>query len=168
MTSKLDTRNAGTCALALSAMLMAMAFVPAGSWAQSADAAPDLQVTPDFGVSVSDLGTLKPNGVRHVSVEEARRLIEAYPDFIVLDVRTRREYRKGHIFNALNVNYFALNFRKRIASLDPSKTYIVHCKSGHRSGRAAPILKEEGIEQVIHMDGGFDGWKDAGYPVVTG
>ena len=112
-----------------------------------------------------EIGVLKPNGVRHVTVEEAKDLLDANPHFKVLDVRTGGEYGGGHIAGALNINYFSLNFRKKIRELDKSATYVVHCKSGHRSGRAAPIMKEEGIDAVIHMDGGFDAWKDAGFPV---
>ena len=48
-------------------------------------------------LDLNELGTLKPNGIRHVSVAEAKQLIEADTDVVVLDVRTGREFRHGHI-----------------------------------------------------------------------
>ena len=116
--------------------------------------------------TIEETGTLKENGVRHVSVDEAHALIAAYPDIVVLDVRTRSEVRRGHIEGAKNINYFSRKFGKRIKELDPEKTYLVHCKSGHRSGRAAPLMRKAGITTILHMDGGFDAWKKAGHPRV--
>lgn len=116
---------------------------------------------------IASVGILKDNGIRHVTVTEASELITNHPDIVVLDVRTGREFRNGHIDGATNINYFSLRFRRNIGELDTSKTYLVHCKSGHRSGRAAPIIKNAGIDMVIHMDGGFDVWKKAGLPVST-
>lgn len=117
--------------------------------------------------NITEISTLKPNGIRHVDVTEAQTLITTNPDIIVLDVRTGREFRAGHIDGAININYFSLSFRGKIRELDATKTYLIHCKSGHRSGRAAPIMKAEGIDVVIHMDGGFDAWKEAGLAVAT-
>ena len=90
-------------------------------------------------LDLNELGTLKPNGIRHVSVAEAKQLIEADTDVVVLDVRTGREFRHGHIEGAININYFSWSFRDKVAELDKNLTYVVHCKSGVRSGWAAPI-----------------------------
>lgn len=134
-----------------------------------------LLVTSSFGVSGAlaestdplSIGTLKQNGIRHVSIDQGKDLISNNPDIIVIDVRTGFEFRRGHIGRAININYFSTRFRRQIRNLDPEKTYLVHCKSGHRSGRAAPIMKAEGFTNVIHMDGGFDAWKKAGLPVQS-
>ncbi len=115
---------------------------------------------------ISTIGDLKPNGIRHVTVQQAHQLIIYHPEIIILDVRTKGEYKSGHIKGAKNINYFSLSFKKRIEGLDPSKTYLIHCKSGHRSGRAAPIMRDAGISAVLHMDGGFDAWKEAGLPIA--
>lgn len=117
--------------------------------------------------AINEVGVLKSNGIRHVSVDQAKTLIESAPEIIVLDVRTPREYRAGHIEGAININYFSLGFRGEINKLDKTKTYLIHCKSGHRSGRAAPIIKNAGIANVIHLDGGFDAWKAHGYPQIS-
>lgn len=108
------------------------------------------------------VGVVKENGVRHVTAVEAAQLIESRPDIVVLDVRTEREFKAGHIETAQNINYISSKFNNHISALDPNATYLVHCKSGNRSGRAIPIMKNAGLENLIHMDGGFDAWKKAG------
>lgn len=115
-------------------------------------------------LDLSVFGTLKSNGIRHVTVAEAKQIIETHPEVVVLDVRTGREFRNGHIKGAININYFSWSFREKIAELDKNLTYVIHCKSGGRSGWAAPILKSFEITSVVHMDGGTDAWIEASYP----
>ncbi len=118
------------------------------------------------GVAV-EIGSVKENGVRYVSSEEAASLIGQRPEMIVLDVRTAGEFRGGHIEDAINVSYFSLSFRKRLKELDPNAAYLVHCKSGHRSNRSVAIMLSKGIKDITHLDGGFDAWKDAELPFVS-
>lgn len=87
-------------------------------------------------------------------------------DTIVLDIRTAKEFEAGHIKGALNIDYFADDFKQRINALDKSKTYIVHCKSGGRSGRSMELFQALGFQNILHLESGFRGWQQAGLPVV--
>lgn len=122
---------------------------------------------PNEPTDPASIGTLRPNGIRHVNVSQSHDLISADPSIIIVDVRSGMEFQRGHIDGAININYLLPRFRNHLSGLDPDKTYLVHCKSGHRSGRAAPIMKAEGFSNVIHMDGGFDAWKKAGLPIES-
>ncbi|NNU17236.1 rhodanese-like domain-containing protein [Parvularcula sp. ZS-1/3] len=113
-----------------------------------------------------DIGTPK-NGVIHLTAEEAAEVLKANPDITVLDVRTRGEYRAGHIEGATQINYFAPGFRERLEKLEKSNAYLVHCKTGGRSSRAVRILKDLGPETIYHLDGGIVAWRKAGLPTVT-
>ena len=84
---------------------------------------------------------------------------------MVLDVRTPAEFKQGHISGATNVDFKATDFRKRIGQLDKSKTYLVHCAAGGRSTQSLPILKEQELKSVYHLDGGFNGWKKEGLAI---
>ena len=97
---------------------------------------------------------------------EADALLKEKPDVVVLDVRKPEEFNSGHIEGAINIDYFAADFDDRIAALDPTATYLLHCKSGGRSGNTLPLMRASGITNVHHLDAGFDGWKDAGLKVV--
>jgi len=103
--------------------------------------------------------------VLHVSPAEAAQLIEQNTDIKVLDVRTGWEYKRGHVKGAENINYYSFSFKKSLNKLDKNTIWLVHCKSGVRSGRSIPIMQEAGFQSIIHMDGGFDAWREAGLTV---
>ncbi len=101
------------------------------------------------------------NGVLHVNAEEAQRLLSERTDVRVLDVRTIGEFKQGKIEDAINIDYYADDFTEQIKSLDPQTTYLVHCRSGVRSGKSLAILQNVGINKLIHLDGGFNAWLEA-------
>ena len=102
------------------------------------------------------------DGVRDVSAVQASEILTAFPDVKVLDVRTAFEYRRGHIENAVNVNYYSLRFRKNLDRLAIDAIWLVHSKTGVRSGKTIPTMKELGFKHIIHMTNGIDEWRDAG------
>jgi hydroxyacylglutathione hydrolase len=81
----------------------------------------------------------------------------------VLDVRSPREWKGGHIPGAQHI--YLGELRKRIAEVDKSKPIAVYCASGYRASTATSILKQEGFADVSNVPGSFQGWKKAGFPV---
>jgi rhodanese-related sulfurtransferase len=106
-----------------------------------------------------------PPAVRHADARQAAELV-ATNAVIVLDVRTPREFAAGHIAGATNLNYLGGDFSDRLAQLDPSKTYLLHCAVGGRSTNALPKMARLGFTNLIHLDGGFKAWQAAWNPVV--
>ena len=53
--------------------------------------------------------------VKHVTASEAQTLLKDNPDFKVLDVRTKGEFKRGHIDGAIRVNYFSTKFKRNSA-----------------------------------------------------
>ena len=103
--------------------------------------------------------------VTNVQADVAAKLV-AEGKVIVLDVRTPAEFAEGHIAGATNINFMAKDFAAEVGKLDRDKIYLVHCASGGRSKRCLPQLKELGLKQIYHLDGGFSAWEDAGKPVA--
>lgn len=102
---------------------------------------------------------------QHVSAKQAYDLLSSNKDIVVLDIRTAREYNRGHISGAQNIDYYDDAFTEKLGSLDREKTYIMHCKSGGRSGRSEEIFMKLGFKNIIHMNKGFDDWIDTGLPI---
>jgi rhodanese-related sulfurtransferase len=48
---------------------------------------------------------------------------------------------------------------------DPTAEIVLYCGGGYRSALAAENLQLMGYDHVISMDGGYRGWKEAGYPL---
>ena len=67
---------------------------------------------------------------------------------IILDVRTEREFKKGHIEGSINISLGTI--RTRYIELDASKTYITYCSHGIRSMEVKAILKGKGFRKVFN------------------
>lgn len=80
----------------------------------------------------------------------------------LIDVRTPKEYKSGHIENAVNIHLYDQDFKERINKLDKQKTVYVYCKAGGRSAEAVEALKINGFNHIVELDGGTDAWSDAG------
>jgi rhodanese-related sulfurtransferase len=48
---------------------------------------------------------------------------------------------------------------------DESKQFIFYCAGGFRSTLATATVRDMGMTNVSHIDGGFDAWKRSGAPV---
>jgi rhodanese-related sulfurtransferase len=84
---------------------------------------------------------------------------------VVLDVRTGKEFKNGHIEGAQNIDFSQPDFEKQLQALDKSKAYLVHCQAGGRSEASMKFFQKLGFESIYHMDEGYAGWEDAGKPV---
>ena len=112
------------------------------------------------------IGTAQ-NRIQKVSPQQAQKLIQRNQnksDFVVLDVRTPYEFQTGHIANAKLLNFYDSGFQTQLAKLDRNKTYLVYCRSGHRSGRSFELMKKLGFTNIYDIVGGIIRWKQEGLP----
>ena len=101
--------------------------------------------------------SLEPNA----EIEEFSKLI-SQPGVVLLDIRTAQEFNDGFIENAQNIDFYNEQFANEINSLDKEKVYALYCRSGHRSGLALKMMKENGFQSVCHLDGGIINWAESG------
>jgi len=87
-------------------------------------------------------------------------------NLIVLDIRTAQEFSVEYIPNSILIDFYNNNFSKNLDKLDKSKTYLLYCRSGNRSGRAKAIMRKLGFQKVLNIVGGIRLWKYKGFPVV--
>ena len=114
-------------------------------------------------VSPQDRAPTAPK-VKRIGVEEFDKL-RLNKTNIVLDVRTAREFKSGHIPGAVNLDIRSPDFDKRVTELDKSKTYLVHCAAGGRSARACKEMEGMGFKELYDLQPGFMGWEKAGKPI---
>ena len=50
------------------------------------------------------------------------------------------------------------SFINEISKLDKSKIYLIYCRSGNRSSKAATIMDSLGFKKTIDLEGGFLRW----------
>ena len=108
------------------------------------------------------------------SVDQVRgRLTD--PKVQIVDIRDPRELEKeGTLPGALLAPRGMLEFWVDPASpyfkpvfADESKEFILFCGAGWRSALATKTLRDMGMTNVAHIDGGFTAWKKADAPMVS-
>lgn len=107
--------------------------------------------------------------IEDIAPKQAHRMIRdnrGDPGFVILDVRTPREFEEGHLRGAVNIDYHAEDFRERIDGLDRDRTYLVYCRSGARSSSAYRLMEEMGFGSLYNLQGGILQWNQAGLPLV--
>lgn len=79
---------------------------------------------------------------------------------LLVDIRTAEEYAREHIDGARHVP------AGDVAAGMFAQTVIFHCRSGHRTQMYAETLRGSAQGGAYVLEGGIDGWKRAGLPVV--
>lgn len=102
-------------------------------------------------------------GAYTVKPEEAVEMIEG-GERTVIDVRSPGEYAESHIVGALNIDVDGADFDERIAELDVDEPYLLYCRSGNRSARAAEKMEDAGIKDIADA-GGLADLARAGAPI---
>jgi len=91
---------------------------------------------------------------REIQGPDARKLVAAGAR--LLDVRSAEEFAGGHLPGAVNIPVQELD--RRLAEVGPRDSELVlYCRSGHRSGRAAELLRQRGFTKV-HNLGPMTAW----------
>jgi rhodanese-related sulfurtransferase len=77
----------------------------------------------------------------------------------LVDVRTPREYKGGHIGKAVNIDLFqGGSFKQAFEKFDKNKPVYLYCRSGSRSKKAAQKILDMGFEKVYDLQGGYMRW----------
>lgn len=87
-------------------------------------------------------------------------------DVILVDVRTPKEFSSGHIENAININFLSSEFDKKIQKLDTTKTLVIYCRSGNRSGKSTSKLVKAGFKEIYDLKGGVLNWQKSGQKLI--
>ena len=119
-------------------------------------------------VGYRELVALAEQQVETVTAQQACAL-HGEGDVQFVDLRDVRElYREGKVPGARHVPRGMLEFwidpespyHKPLFTED--KQFVFYCNLGWRSALAAQVAKEMGLENVCHIEGGFEAWKAAG------
>lgn len=105
--------------------------------------------------------------VKECTVQDVKARQEAGDHFILVDVREDNEFNAGRIPGAKHLGKGIIERDIEQQVPDPSTPLVLYCGGGFRSALAADNLQKMGYTQVISMDGGYSGWKSAGYEIES-
>ena len=96
--------------------------------------------------------------IRRLSFSEAKALLDARPDAVLLDVREEEEYLAGHALGAALLPEEEISAATAAAAI-PAKTapVLIYCRTGRRSAIAARALEALGYTELYDL-GGLVGW----------
>ncbi len=100
--------------------------------------------------------------LKKIDARKANELLKS-GKAVLIDVREPDEWIKEHVPEAHLVPLSGFNpddFPK-----DHGKIAVFHCRSGGRTEAAAPQILRTGFREVYQLEGGIQGWREAGYKV---
>ena len=102
--------------------------------------------------------------IRETTIPVVAERLERGDTFYFVDVREDDEWRAGHAKGAIHIGKGVIE--RDIETTIPDKTaeIILYCGGGFRSALVAEALGRMGYTNVISMDGGMRGWRDANLP----
>ncbi len=103
---------------------------------------------------------LSPSQVTHLMNRE---------NGVVVDIRTKDEYKQGHITDAVHILLSEIK-AGNLPAIEKHKSapIIVVCKTGHTAREAASLLVKAGFENVSLLKDGLISWSEAKLPLVRG
>ena len=105
--------------------------------------------------------------VPFMSLAELKARVEAADEnLMVLDVRERDAYEKGHIPRARLLPRGELRVNDDLP--DPTRRIVAYCEFGRISTLATATLRELGYQRAVALDGGVKAWREAGYALKSG
>jgi rhodanese-related sulfurtransferase len=110
-----------------------------------------------FGESVKEYEDLSAGAYR-------AGLAQQPGDHTLVDVRTREEFRMGHLPGALNIPLDQL--ARRVKELPAGQPVVVVCATGNRSVSGSRIIAGAGGHpKVYNLQGGTMAWARQGFPI---
>ena len=96
--------------------------------------------------------------IKKVTFEEAKRILDAKPESIMLDVREEEEFITGHAIDAVLFSVDDIDYTTASIILPEKSTpLLIYCRSGRRSAEAAEKLKNLGYTEIYDV-GSLIGW----------
>ena len=108
----------------------------------------------------------KASGLVNIDPTAAVSLINQ--DAMIIDLRNKEAYSRGHIVNAKNIPLDEFDAKRKSIQKFKSKPVVAVCDSGISSTKIVNTLRQAGFENVFGLKGGMSAWGQAGLPVVTG
>ncbi len=99
------------------------------------------------------LGFLGRLGIKQITPRE----LDEKKGIMLLDVRSDKEYKKGHIPGAVHVPLAEVG--DKVKKLKKDKDLVVYCRSGNQSIWAIKRLMGMGYKNLYNLKGGYNAWK---------
>jgi rhodanese-related sulfurtransferase len=104
--------------------------------------------------------------ISECTVQDVKSWQDSGENFRLVDVREESEWAKGRLPNSEHLGKGVIERDVEEQIPDDAEKIVLYCGGGYRSALAADNLQKMGYTNVISMDGGFKGWKSAGFDLA--
>ena len=94
-----------------------------------------------------------------IQEDEVRELVKTNRKVELIDVRTMPEFKMEHINPCRNIDAREKDFEDKVKYLDKEGVYVLYCRRGKRSVKAATKLEQLGFKNVFSLKGGIEAWE---------
>lgn len=103
-----------------------------------------------------------------IDPKELNKALKENPSLTFIDVRTPGEYQSEYIPQSKNLPLDSAELKSFINdNKNSDKVIYITCQKGSRGKSACSQLTSAGM-QAVNLEGGLQGWKDAGLSTVEG
>ncbi len=114
-----------------------------------------------------DLVNDAKQNITECTIANVKQWIDNNDDFILMDVREQSEWAAGHLPGAVYLGKGLIECKIESVIPERDKKIVLYCGGGFRSALAAQSIQKMGYTNVISMDGGFRGWREARLPTTS-
>jgi len=100
--------------------------------------------------------------VESISADDLSKIIDSVN---LIDVRKSGERSNGYLLNSKHIPLD--DFQEKINEIDTNNSNYVHCAGGYRSMIACSILKRNGYDSVIDVNGGFSSIRNSNFKIIN-
>ncbi|HSA81458.1 MAG TPA: rhodanese family protein [Geminicoccaceae bacterium] len=104
--------------------------------------------------------------LRQIKAAAAKTLLDR-GDAVLIDVREPDEHARERIEGARLAPLSRFDPASLVGADERGKIAVFHCNSGNRTAQAAGRLLGAGFAETYQLEGGLQGWKNAGLPVIA-
>ena len=97
--------------------------------------------------------------------DKLSKLIAARQGPIVVDVRSKSEFRQAHLPGAIHLPFWQVPFRAQSLKEHQDNEIVLYCEHGPRAVFARQALKSKGFDKAFCLDGHMHAWRKSGFPL---
>jgi rhodanese-related sulfurtransferase len=98
------------------------------------------------------------DSIKRLPATEYKAALAASNSAQLVDVRTADEFAQGALPGAINIDFYATDFKEQLRQLDTTQPVFVYCAVGGRSSKAASQCDELGFVTIFDLKGGYKAW----------
>lgn len=98
---------------------------------------------------------------KRINGEELTAMMDSGKPLVIVDVREKHLYDRGHILGAIHIDYYDNSQERIVKELNKEDTIVFVCHGGPMGDELSKILMKNGFTDVYNLKGGMRRWKGA-------